>query len=59
MISLMLILIAVFLFVCCYFLCEAKDEESAIFCFATGISLFLISIPGLVDFLLEELKWVI
>lgn len=58
MISLMLILIAVFTFVCGYFFYEAKEEENVVFCFATGISLLLISIPWFVDFLLEELKWV-
>lgn len=58
MISLMLILIAVFTFVCSYFFYEAKAESDAVFCFATGISLLLIGIPWFVDFLLEKLNWV-
>lgn len=58
MISLMLILIAVFSFVCGYFFYEAEDKENTKICFATGISLLLISIPWFVNFLLEELKWV-
>ena len=57
MISLMLILVAVFMLVCGYFYLEAKDKEDSIVCFITGISLLLISIPWFVDFLLEELKW--
>lgn len=58
MISLMLIWVAVFAFVCAYFYYEAKDKENTIVCFITGISLLLISIPWFIDFLLEELKWV-
>ena len=58
MVSLMFILVAVFTFVCGHFFLEAKEEGDAIVCFATGISLLLISIPWFVDFLLEELKWV-
>lgn len=58
MISLMLIWVAVFTFVCGYFYYEAKDKENTIVCFITGISLLLISIPWFIDFLLEELKWV-
>lgn len=58
MISLMLIWVAVFMFVCGYFFNEAKEKGDAIVCFITGISLLLIGIPWFVDFLLEELKWV-
>ena len=58
MISLMLILVAVFMLVCGYFYLETKDKEDSIVCFITGISLLLISIPWFVDFFLEELKWV-
>lgn len=58
MISLMLIWVAVFMCICGYFYLEAKDKENSIVCFITGISLLLIGIPWLVDFLLEELKWV-
>lgn len=58
MISLMLILVAVWSFVCGYFFNEAKDKGNAIVCFITGFILLLIGISWFIDFLLEVLGWV-
>lgn len=57
MISLMLILLAVFAFVCTYFFLEARDDEDATIACITGTVLFMVGFFNFINYLLEVLRW--
>lgn len=57
MVSLMLILLAVFAFVCTYFFLEARDDAGATIACITGVVLFMVGFFNFINYLLEVLKW--
>ena len=58
MVSLMLILVAFFAFVCGFFFLVAGETADASFILCVGSILFVIGYSNFINFLLEELKWV-
>lgn len=57
MFSLMLILLAVFAFVCTYFFLEAKDDANATIACITGVVLFMVGFFNFINYFLEVLRW--